>query len=241
MKRFTDLQLHVSLKEILQTEKMVKKAAELGYSLVGIPFPPNAPREQISQLKQVCNSAKVDFVSRMNLSPRNSSELLRDLRRYRRKYEIIAIRCNTKEIARQAAKDRRVDLLQFSLTNFRQRFFDEQEAELASQALASLEIELAPLIQLTSFSRIRLLSKLRKEVATAERAGVPITLSSGATTEQYMRTPHDYAALATIFDMPLSSALKALSQAPLDVVQRNREKLSPSYVAPGIRVVGRKI
>ncbi len=240
MRRFADLHLRVPSKDLPQAERMIKKASELGYSLVGIPFQPSATREQISKLKQVCNDAKLDFVSRANLSPRNSGELLRDLRRYRRKYEIVAVRCNTKDVARQAAKDRRVDLLQFSVTNFRQRFFDEQEAELASQALSSLEIELSPMLQLTSFSRIRLLSRLRKEVATAERADVPITLSSGATTEHLMRGPHDYAALTTIFDLSLPSALNALSETPSATVERNRRKLSPDFVAPGIRVVGRK-
>jgi RNase P/RNase MRP subunit p30 len=240
MRRFADLHLRVQLKEMSEAERMIKKASDLGYNIVGIPFQPTATREQISKLKQVCNDAKLDFVSRTNLSPSNSGELLRDLRRYRRKFEIIAIRCNTKEVARQAAKDRRVDLLQFSVTNSRQRFFDKQETELASQALSSLEIELAPLLQLTSSSRIRLLSRLRNEVATAERADVPITLSSGATNEQFMRGPHDYAALTTIFDLSLPSALKALSETPSATVQRNREKLSLDYVAPGIHIVGSK-
>jgi RNase P/RNase MRP subunit p30 len=240
MKHYADLHLRVPIRDMSQAERMIKKAHMLGYSTVGIPFQPNATGEQISKLKQLCNDKKLDFVSRTNLSPRNSSELLHDLRRYRRKYEIIAVRCNTKDVARQAAKDRRVDLLQFSVTNLRQRFFDEQEAELSSQALSSVEIELAPLLQLTSFSRIRLLSRLRKEAATAQRVDVPITLSSGATNEQQMRGPYDYAALTTIFDLSYSSALKALSQTPLGTVKRNREKLNPNYVAPGIRVVGRK-
>jgi RNase P/RNase MRP subunit p30 len=240
MRRFADIHLRVPLKDLSQAEKMIQKASKLGYSLVAIPFPLSATREQISQLKHVCRDVKLDFASRANISPRNSSELLRDLRRYRRKFEIIAVRCNTKDVARQAAKDRRVDLLQFSVTNTRQRFFDEQEVKLASQALSSLEIELAPLIQLTSSSRIRLLSRLRREAETAERAHIPITLSSGATTEQLMRGPYDYAALTTLFDMPLASALKALSETPLGTVERNRRKLSPDYVAPGIRVVGRK-
>ena len=150
------------------------------------------------------------------------------------------MKCNTKEIARQAAKDRRVDLLQFSTTNLRLRFFDEQEAELASQAFSSLEIELTPLLQLTSYSRVNLLSHLRREARTALRYNVPIILSSGATDEQLMRGPRDYAALTTLFDLPLASALKALSENPLVTIERNREKLSRSYVAPGIRVVGRK-
>jgi len=240
MKRFADLHLRVPLEDQTRTESMIQKASELGYTMVAIPLPLQPAKGLISQLKQVCNDTKVDLVTRVNLSPRNPNELLHSLRRYRRKFEVIAVRCHTKDVARQAAKDRRVDLLQFSVTNLRKRFFDQAEAELASQALSSLEIELAPILQLTSFSRIRLLSRLRKEAATAEKFRVPITLSSGATDEKLMRGPRDYSALTTLFDLPMSSALKALSENPRVMVARNREKLSADFVAPGIRVVGRK-
>ena len=240
MKRFADLHLRVPLEDRAKAESMIRRTSELGYNLVGIPHSPHATKEQISQLKHICNDAKVDFATRVNFSPETPNQLLHSLRRYRRKFEIVAVRCHTKDVARQAAKDRRVDLLQFSVTNLRKRFFDEAEAELASQAFSSLEIELAPILQLTTSSRIRLLSRLRKEVATAERFRVPITLSSGATDEQLMRGPRDYAALATLFDLPMSSALRSLSENPWVTVERNREKLSSDYVAPGIRVVGRR-
>jgi RNase P/RNase MRP subunit p30 len=240
MKRFADLHLRVPLKDPHQAESMIRKASELGYNLVGIPLSPHATVEQISQLRHICSDAKLDFAPRVNFSPRTPNELLQSLRRFRRKFEIVAVRCRTKDVARQAAKDRRVDLLQFSVTNLRIRFFDEAEAELASQALSSLEIELAPILQLTTFSRVRLLSSLRREVATAERFKVPITLSSGATDELFIRGPYDYAALTTLFDLPMSSALRALSETPWVTVERNRRKLSADYVAPGIHVVGRK-
>lgn len=240
MKRFADLNLRVPHEDPVKAEGMIRRASELGYSLVGVSFPPDASKEQISQLKHICSEAKMDFASRVTFIPRNSNELLQSLRRYRRKFEVIAVRCETKDVARQAAKDRRVDLLQFSVTSLHRRFFDEAEAELASQALAALEVELAPMLQLTSFSRVRLLSRLRKEVATATRFKVPIALSSGATEELLMRGPHDYAALTTLFDLQLPSALGALSDNPWGIVERNRKKLSADYVAPGIHVVGRK-
>ncbi|UCC58036.1 MAG: hypothetical protein JSW14_06675 [Candidatus Bathyarchaeum sp.] len=240
MRRFADLHLRVPLNDLLQMEKMVRKASELGYSLVAIPLSPHATREQVIQLQRLCREAKIDLATRVNLSPRTSSELLHNLRRLRRKFELVSVICSTKDVARQAAKDRRVDLLRFSVTNLRKRFFDAAEAELASQAFSSLEIEMAPLLQLAGASRIRLLSRLQREVATAEKFRVPITISSGATGEYLMRGPHDYAALATLFDLPLSAALKALSENPYAMVERNRKKLSPDYVAPGIHVVGRK-
>ena len=240
MRRFIDLHLRVPTEDPVEAESMLRRASELGYTLVGIPLPANISKEQINQLRNICNEVKLEFSSRINFAPRNSNELLQSLRRYRRKFEIIAVRCDTKEVARQAAKDRRVDLLQFSITSLRKRFFDEAEAELASQALASLEIELAPVLQLTSYSRVHLLSRLRKEVVTAERFKIPVTVSSGATDKLLMRGPHEYAALMTLFDTPLPSALKMLSDNPWGIVERNRKKLSPGCVAPGIQVVGRK-
>jgi RNase P/RNase MRP subunit p30 len=240
MRKFVDLHLHAPIRDLDHVERMIRKSSELGYRLIGIPLPPNITGDQINQLQHICNDAKIDLVTRVNFSPKTSRELLHDLRRFRRKFEVISVMCTSKGVARQAAKDRRVDILQFPTTDPYKRFFDDAEAELASKALSSLEIEMAPLLCLTGFSRIRLLSHLRREVTIAEKSKVPVTISSGATNECLMRGPHDYAALTVLFDMPMFSALRALSENPLAIVERNREKLSPDYVAPGIRVVRRK-
>jgi ribonuclease P/MRP protein subunit RPP1 len=240
MKRFADLNLRLPLNDLAQTKRMVKNAHELGYSLIAIPFSSHVRQEQISQLRNICHEASINFATRVNFSPRNSNELLHSLRRFRRKFEIVSVMCHTKDVARQAAKDRRVDLLQFSSTSLRKRFFDEAEAELASQAFSSLEVETTPLLELEGASRIRLLSRLRREAILAEKFKVPVTISSGATNIYQMRGARDFAALTSLFDLQLSSALKALSENPYAVVKRNREKLSPEYVAPGIRVVGRR-
>jgi len=77
-------------------------------------------------------------------------------------------------------------------------------------------------------------------VAIAKKFGVPVVISSGATNVHLMRGPYACTALASLFDMAFPLALRALSEAPLTIVKRNREKLSPSFVAPGIRIVRRK-
>lgn len=241
MKSFVDLHLCVPLENMSQTQSMIHKASKLGYNLVGIPFSKKTKREKIIKIKKICNEANLDFVSRINLYPKNAGELIYNLRNYRRKFEIICVTCNTKDVARQAAKDRRVDLLQFSLTNLRRRFFDEQEAELSSKALSALEIELSPILQLKGLAKIRILSKLQRENAIAKKAKVPIILSSGASSELFMRGPYDFGALASLFDLPFSGALKALSEIPLSTVEKNRKKMSPDFVLPGIKIKGRKI
>lgn len=219
---------------------MVRKSSELGYHMVGISLPPDVKGSVIKQLKKNCGNADVDLVTRVDLVPKARPELLNSLRRLRRKFEIVSVVCRSKAVARQAAKDRRVDILSFPSNHSYRRFFDEAEAKLASKALSCLEIDMASLLSSKGIPRIRLLSSLRREVATANRLCVPVVLSSGATSEYLMRGPKDWASLASLFDMIPPLALNALSEGPLALVERNRGKLSPDYVVEGVRIIRRK-
>jgi len=240
MTKFVDLHLCAPFRDAEQLRRMVTKSFELGYRLVGIPLPPNLEVDKVEQLRKICSEAALDFVSRVDLTPKNTRELLASLRRLRRKFEVVSVFCISKPIARQAAKDRRVDLLSFPVAKPRNRFFDSAEAELASESLASLEIDMAPLLSLEGYLRIRLISSIRREVAIAKSFRVPVVISSGTTSDFLLRRPRDYSALAMLFDMDPSLAFSALSEIPLSIVERNRLKLSPDFVAPGLRVVRRR-
>lgn len=238
MKRvFADTHLCSNLKDLEQTARMIKKASELGYRLIAIPLPQDFDRDKVQKLRSICKEATVDFVSRVDLKPKTPRDLVNSLRKLRRRFEIISVICESKHVARQAAKDHRVDLLNFPSTDFHKRFFDKAEAELASKSLASLEIDIRPLITLEGPARIRLLSMLRKETTIAKIFRIPIIISSGAREELLMRKPREMAALASLFDMDKASAIEAVSKNPLAIVKRNREKLSPNFVAPGIRII----
>jgi ribonuclease P/MRP protein subunit RPP1 len=239
MTKFVDLHLCVPIRDDEQQRKLITKSSELGYRLVGIPIPSTASPKDIENLRNLCSESGLDFVTRVDLTPRTPRELLEDLRRLRRRFEVVSVLCASKPVARQAAKDRRVDLLSFPAARTWDRFFDSAEAELASEALASFEIDLAPFLSLEGYLRTRLITSLRKELAIAKSFHVPVVVSSGATSEYLLRRPRDCAALTFIFDMDSSLALSALSEIPLTIVERNRQKLSPGFVTPGLRVVRR--
>jgi len=238
LKKFADLNLCVQTENLEKFERTIEKASWLGHKIVGIPLPPKIDKGKIEQLKEIAKKYDVDLASRVTLTPLSTSELLRSLRKLRRKFEIIAVKCSSKAISRQAAKDRRVDLVYFP-NEVKKRFFDKAEAELASHALAALEIEVMQIPTLPKIERIRLLSKLRSEIEIAKKYEVPVVLSSGVSNPILMRKPREIAALATLFDMPIEKALKAVSEIPFSILKRNREKLSPDFVAPGLKVVGR--
>jgi len=238
-RKYADLHVCLDLENDEHVACMIRKTSELGYQLMAIPLPQNLSEEKIRTLQDVCREYKIDFASRVDLRPRTSNELIKSLRKLRRKFEIIAVMCESRHIARQAAKDRRVDLLSFPGHDRRRGFFDKAEAELASNALGCLEIDLKPLLTQGGRERIRLLSSLRREVATAVDFHVPVIVSSGASNELLLRKPREAAALTSLFDLDEVSALEAISKNPMAIVKRNREKLSPKFVAPGIRLIRR--
>ena len=234
---FADLHLCVNTRDSAASSQTIRRASELGYKHVSVPFWPETPETEISKLRACCVDAGIDYVTRADLKPKSQNDLMRQLRKLRRRYEVVCVACENKEVARQAAKDHRVDLLNFPSLDFRRRFFDKAEAELASNSLAALEIDVKLLLVLEGPSRIRLLSNLRREVAVAIEFHVPIIVSSGVGDEWLLRKPREMAALAGLTGLGSSEALDAVSKNPCSIVYRNRGKLSSGFVAPGIRII----
>ncbi len=234
---FADLHLRINPKDPQTTQQLISKAAKFGYSYISVPFNSSPQQAEIDTLKTMCANAGLDFVLRADFKPRSQEDLMRFLRKFRRQFEVICIVCDSKEIARQAAKDRRVDLLNFPSLDYHKRFFDRAEAELASCSLAALEVDIKPLLVMEGPARVRLLSCLRREVAVALEFHVPVIVSSGAGEESLLRMPRDLASLAYLFGLGEKQALDAVSANPVGIVLRNREKLSSRFIAPGISVV----
>jgi RNase P/RNase MRP subunit p30 len=234
---FADLHLRINPKDQQSAQKLILKAARLGYRYISFPFASSIQENEVVALKASCTQAGLDFVLRADFRPRTQEDLMRFLRKFRRQFEVICIACDSKEVARQAAKDRRVDLLSFPSLDYHKRFFDRAEAELASCSLAGLEVDIKSLLVMEGPPRVRLLSSLRREVAVALEFHVPVVVSSGVGEESLMRMPRDLASLGFLFGLKESEALDAVSSNPAGIVLRNREKLSSKFVAPGISLV----
>jgi ribonuclease P/MRP protein subunit RPP1 len=237
MKRsFCDLHMRVKSSEA-KVQRFIAKAAQLGYKQISTPFSASPTQTELDNLRKNSVNSGLDFVTRADFKPRNQEDLMRFLRKYRRQFEVICILCDNKEVSRQAAKDHRVDILNFPSLDYKKRFFDRAEAELASSTGVAMEIDLKPLMVLEGPPRTRLLSSLRRETGIANEFRVPIVLSSGNGEEILMRKPRDFASLAYLFGLQENQALDAISTNPTDIVARNRQKLDSNFVAPGITVL----
>ena len=234
MRRFMDLHIKAP-EEPDGARSMLVLAARLGFKGVGLTLEGSHPRN----LGDMASGVEIDLVSRVDLTPRNARELTATLRKLRRRFEVIAVECRSKRVARQAAKDHRVDILNFPPSvDARSRIrLDRQEASLASEANCAYEVNVADLLRQDRITRPKLISLMRTEVDVAKRFDVPIIVSSGAQNLLQMRDPRGLASLLTLLDLSEDEGLDAVSKTPLRMVEANRLKLDSGFVAPRVRRV----
>ncbi len=226
MRRFIDLHLRPRSREEL--ELMLGKALWLGYR--GVAVAGDQPKGNLEAPEGL------DIVSRIDLKPRTAGALKASLRRVRTLYVVVAVECRSKAVARQAARDHRVDVVYFPPGSG--LWFDDAEARLAAQSGCAYEINLVDLLTLIEDGRLRGLRRVAEGIQNAWRRGVPVILSSGASEPLEMREPRGLASLLTLLDIDLEDALEMVSTNPQGIIERNRRKLSGEYAAPGVRVIG---
>jgi RNase P/RNase MRP subunit p30 len=233
MRRFVDLHLIPPLKDLSAIEKMVNLAFDVGLSTIAFTFPMDTPLEEIEHTRVICREAGVDFASRTDLSPSNPKDLIRVLRRVRKKFEIIGVFCHSQTVAKCAAKDSRVDLLNFPVESH--FVFGRYSAHFTTPVCAALEIDVINITRFQGVERARIIGKLSRQLGVAKKLRIPIVISSGAMSWNAMRGPMDMATLVSLLGLDLQSAIEATSTSPMLILTRNRTKLDPSFVTSGVR------
>jgi ribonuclease P/MRP protein subunit RPP1 len=232
LRKFIDL--HLVPGNTDAPESMLYEASRLGFTGVGL-TQDTGNRDSPGK----AHGDSLDIARRIDLRPRNANELTSSLRRIRRRFEIIAVECRSKPVARQAARDHRVDILNFPthIQTRRRVRFDRQEASLASGTNCAYEINLSDLLNKGAHVASRLISIMTVEVENAMRYDVPVVVSSGAYEPLLMRGPRELAASMQLLGVGEEESLDMVSDVPWGIVERNRSKLEPGYVSPGIRRV----
>jgi RNase P/RNase MRP subunit p30 len=72
------------------------------------------------------------------------------------------------------------------------------------------------------------------EVENARHYDVPVVVSSGADEPLLMRGPRELAASMQLLGIGEEESLDMVSDVPRELVERNRRKLEPGYVSPGV-------
>lgn len=183
-------------------------------------------------------SDKLDIVKRVDLEPGNPNELLKNLRQIRWNTEVITVKCRKKSVARQAGRDRRVDLVSYPFTrNWKQNYLDRQQAGLMRDSGCGYLIDLSELITDDPYYLRKNIEYLKRNKDNAEKKDLPVVASSCACTVWGMRDPQGLASLLSLLDVDQDHALDMISNTPNGLVARNREKLKDEYIQPNVWVI----
>jgi ribonuclease P/MRP protein subunit RPP1 len=213
MRHYVDLHLKPSTPE--QAKEMVLLASQLGYKYIASTKPTADPGERITT------------ATRIDIDAKRSRELLETLKRSRRRYDVVAVRCLSKEVARHAAKDDRVDILLFpdDPTQRKQNWLDHHEAGLIDGTGRAYEVNASDLLATSPTRLSKVITQIKRDLAVASRHDIPVVLSSGASTPLAMREPKALTALATLLDIDEDYAVEMLSTIPEAILERNHAKL----------------
>lgn len=232
MKQFVDLHLRPPIQDVKATEKMASLAAEMEFRLVGLTFATGVSREARLTTTRLFEDQGLETASRVDLYPKDRNQLLKSLKEVRPLFDIVAVECSAKQVSSIAFRDRRVDLVFFSLDRPKLKI-----GELAPRrSKRPVEFNVADLLKDGFVSE----SSLRRASSIIWSTGgkhLPIVASSGATGWLLMRGPKDMAAVLAVLGLDTARALDAVSGAPFSLAQENLEKRGPRFISDGIEIV----
>jgi RNase P/RNase MRP subunit p30 len=235
MRLYADLHMCPSLDDAANARSMADVLIGLEIALVGLVIPP----DRLTSTPPAMNSfrdAGLDVAKRLDLNPRSREELLGSLRRFRTKYEIVAVNCRAQPVSRVAVRDRRVDIVQFP----KQGPGSSLQRNLANTCRAALEFNISELTrgQPRPGYEVRL-RRLRREIQIAREASISVIGSSNASNPFELRSPRDTAAVLHMLGFPLEAALAGVSEVPLAIVKQNRLRAEEPRLDEGVRIVRR--
>ncbi len=235
MRTFADMAIRPPIGEVSAQERMAALAYRVGLSLVCLRFTSGTSSGEIESSERIFRDAGLDVAVGIDISPKSRKQLLDLLKTLRNSFDIVAVKSPDTRTAAVAAHDSRVDLISLEL----QKSFRTKQSILKT-CESYLELELSRIIRPPSQLSSEQLKTFCQEIELAEKHRVNVVISSGAASPLGLRAPRDLASLATAFGLPKESSLDSVSKIPLNMVRRNRDRLSGGSVGYGVTLARSK-
>ncbi|MBS7644713.1 MAG: RNase P subunit p30 family protein [Candidatus Bathyarchaeia archaeon] len=232
MRRYIDLNVEMELFLKNPTSKVVYEIKRSGFHGLALSAAPEVNIKDLKSIKEKIRGYGLDVALRVNFEPRNRPELLKFLRKNRVRFEVVGVKPLTNELATLSARDSRVDVIYYDLNNWKITF-RESTAHVCTSAL---EIQIRPLVASSIQGGVHaLLTRLTREIEVALKHDVPVVMTSSARNLSEIKAARDMAALAKCLGLGEHS-LDVVSKNPMDIISRNRLKLSRGHLMEGVQL-----
>ena len=211
------------------TRSFLEEVKRLGYK--GLAFASQASPNEVGKIAEVCRKVGLDYVNRLDIVSSSASHIKALLRRYRLEVELIVVHPLSVEAARLAARDSRVDLLNFQE---RPELFEATEAKMMAAHNRMLEINLRNMmLRIDEPDYLKIVRVYRRMISLSQAFKVKLVISSGASSPLELRRPRDLASILHLLGFE-GDIYDPLSKNPFMIIETNRAKLSGKIAMRGV-------
>jgi len=207
--------LHVAPRSLEDAQGIASLLASMGVRCVAIDNP--NPREARAYTKPF-TEAGLEAYTRVTIEADSWGKALKALRRISPHYDLVVVRPKSAEVARHAAKDPRVALVQ--LPPGMARYMDKSQARLLREGGAGIEVSLLPLLY--SDDPRRSLRGIMIIVRRAAAYEAMLVITSGARSKWELWSPAAIRALLVSFGVPENIVSLSLTGYPSSILYSKR-------------------
>jgi RNase P/RNase MRP subunit p30 len=188
-----------------------------------------------AEISKLIEDYPIEIVKRLDIDGREQTknQIIPILRKQRRNTPLIAIKCYDPELTGWAAQDNRVDILSFPINQIG-KLLTNSVAKLMLKFDKHLEISLVNLYSSPEKLQIQAVRQIKQAMIMAKKKKVPTIINSGSTSIHQIRSPWELISLAQTLISSKESQIDSLSKIPYKLVSKNKVKISPNYIAPGV-------
>ncbi|MHA2063344.1 MAG: RNase P subunit p30 family protein [Candidatus Thorarchaeota archaeon] len=224
------IDLNVRVPTSKNLDSFVKTADKLGFAGFATSLQREVPFESLE--------GGMKLFARADLPESGLRSVKGAVKEARPRSAVIAAPLRGVDIANWAAEDARVDLLTLDKPH-NECTLRESTAKLAAVSGTALEVPIEPLLASFGLARSKVVKVFRENVETAMGAGMQVILTSGAKSTMSMRSPTSMRYVGLLLGLDWHYTKIAVYDGPQSIIDRNRKRMSPDFVAPGVEIIHR--
>ena len=205
--------------------KLIEEASRLGYSGLALFNHGRKPdSDETDNRKALEEDYSIKLYSGILINAKNPDDLRQKVNKARKKADVVMVRGGDQKINRAACEDPRVDVLSKPYLQRRDCGINHVIAKKAAINNVAVELNIKHLTKTNSYLHYKVLSYFREIIKLKRKFDFPIIITSNAKSIYDLHTPRDLIALSGCFGMDHKESVSALSQTPLNIIERNRQR-----------------
>jgi len=219
--------------------RLIEEAERLGYTGLAL-FRRDenygrADYDQSVDFGQLKHESSIKLLRGVEIIAKNPEEMKKKVQKFRNKADILLVHGGDVKINRAACENPRVDIISRPYQNRRDCGINHVLSKKAAENNVAIELNIRYLSKISSHLRSRVLAQFREILKLQRKFNFPVIITSNAHSIYDLHTPQDIIALSKCFGMEREEAVIALSETPLNIIERKRNR--KDVLADGVRII----